>query len=471
LNSAIAIHRAMAKKRSNPASSSSSDEESESDNSEVSHDSSSDSYNNDSLFEDNDILIVAGTYDGVLAGWKNSNNEKELLKLRFAVKSHESSIRSLSLCKEESSSSISTLLSCGYDDTIQVYDVQTFTEMGEIKPVFNNQEKEEEESTTPLCSDAHSNTHALIGFQSGKLKLYELKKDWDLVHVLSGHKDHGVSCVSIHPTGTMALSGGIRDSRIVLWDLTKGKRAYVYKIPSSLCTTTCIHWSEDGMIFGYAFNSNIVIKDVNSGDFLLDTEVSSHINAFCFLQNGNYVVCACNDASLVVLSTSKLQNEIRGLVAIEPIVNQDDAITAAEERIKCLEHLHHNIVVMANSNGVVSVIDLTNALHMMMLDDDESVDEDIQAVDFLTSVRVGSGARITSLVVSCSPKIHQEEKEEVVESEESIDEKKEPEKTVVYQGRHKLLELDEDKINKARELVKKAKKRQEKKKLKSNDNS
>jgi len=457
----------MAKKRDNPASSSS-EEESNSDNSEISDDSSSeeDSYDDDNLFEDNDVLIVAGTYDGVLAGWKNSDNEKEPLKLRFAVKSHESSIRSLSLCHNPNENNPSTLLSCGYDDTIQVYNVQTFTEMGEIKPVFNNQDKEEEESTTPLCSDAHDNTHALIGFQSGKLKLYELKKDWDLVHVLSGHTDHGVSCVSIHPTGTMALSGGMRDSRIVLWDLTKGKRAYVYKIPSSLCTVTCIHWSSDGMIFGYAYNSNIVVKDVNSGDFLLDTEVSSQINAFCFLQDGNYVVCACNDASLVVLSTSKLQPEIRGLVAIEPIVHDDDAMTAAEERIKCLEHLHDNIVVMANSNGIVSVIDLTNTLHMMMLDDDDSVEEDIQAVEFLTSVRVGSGARITSLVVSCSPKIQEEEDDEKEEVKETVKETKEPEKTVVYQGRHKLLELDEEKINKARELVKKAKKRQEKKKQK-----
>ena len=390
-----------------------------------------------------------------------------------------------------------------------MYNVQTFTEMGEIKPVFNNDDdvtnttnknkkEEEEESTTPLCSDVYNNTHALIGFQSGKLKLYELKNkaDWDLVHVLSGHKEHGVSCVSIHPTGTMALSGGTRDSRIVLWDLTKGKRAYVYKLPSPMSTITCMHWSSDGLIFAYAYNSTIVVKDVNTGDFLLDTQVSSsQINAFCFLQNGNYVVCACNDASLIVLSTAKLQPGVRGLVAIEPISTQDDtdsdshddekskddndhAMTAAEERIKCLEHLHHNIVVIANSNGIVSVIDLTNALYMMMLDDDDSVEDDIQAVQFLTSVKVGTtGARITSLAVSCTPKNNiqhdiddsdsSSDNEEIIQDKKEIIPKiKNKEKTIVWQGKTKLLELDDDKIVKARELVKKAKKRQEKQKKK-----
>jgi hypothetical protein len=79
------------------------------------------------------------------------------------------------------------------------------------------------------------------------------------------------------------------------------------------------------------------------------------------------------------------------------------------DRLKFIRSLSSFYVVTANTGGVVSIIDLSGAVKMLLSDvttaekDMDQLndygDEEELAAEFLTSVRVGTGARITYIAV------------------------------------------------------------------------
>jgi len=466
------------------------------------------------------LIIVAGTYDGVLAGWDTSNehiqdeendiqkkhydidlkllrrkNDGKYLKLSFAMSAHEGSVRCLDVSgggvsnsssvsnqhddkkkkkKRQRSDSIDSsnqqqeeedvplpgsLLSGGYDETINVFNLQKHNQVGELKtpsdfgsplccafaPPSNNN------STT--TTTGVTTTHALVGLTSGKIILYK-KKDMSVQHILSGHDTHGVQCIAVHPTGKMALSGGRSDGKIILWDLMKGRLAFVIKLPKlkvaagrggkgggQLQTVNHIVWSDDGSRYAYCYGNKITARDVASSssgegggadDYLLDVEMPSRVNQLAFIggPEGIFLCAACDDGGLPVLEVGQLlldddedgegdnaaQNERRAIMAIEPV----DDIVAGDDRFKCIKSVEGGsgfLVVTANSGGIVSLMDLEGAARMMLTppsegiggsgsdsddesEDSEDEDDDIEAaVEILDSVRIGSGARITDLAV------------------------------------------------------------------------
>ena len=466
------------------------------------------------------LIIVAGTYDGVLAGWDTSSehiqeeendiskkhdidlkllrrkNDGKYLKLSFAMSAHEGSVRCLDVSgggisnnssssnqqndkkkKRQRSDSVDSsnqqeediiplpgsLLSGGYDETINVFNLQKHNQVGELKtpsdlgsplccafaPPSNSN------STTTTTTGVTTTTHALVGLTSGKIILYK-KKDMSVQHILSGHDTHGVQCIAVHPTGKMALSGGRSDGKIILWDLMKGRLAYVIKLPKlkvrggkggQLQTVNHIVWSDDGSRYAYCYGNKITARDVASSasggngedgagadDYLLDVAMPSRVNQLAFIggPEGIFLCAACDDGGLPVLEVGQLlldddkdgeennaaQNERRAIMAIEPV----DDIVAGDDRFKCIKSVEGGsgfLVVTANSGGIVSLMDLEGAARMMLTppsevmggsesdsDDDESEDhsededDDIEAaVEILDSVRIGSGARITDLAV------------------------------------------------------------------------
>ena len=185
------------------------------------------------------------------------------------------------------------------------------------------------------------------------------------------------------------------------------------------------------------------------------------------------------------------------------------------------------MVVTANSGGVVSLIDLEGAARMILSDDedkaegeggqtgggdssdedgdssDEDGEEDV-AAEFLESVRIGSGARITNLAVWSAASegdgiidgandmletadvldeekgsdveddsLSVQEEDESVGEEPSKKKKQKIELTSRISGeKSREIEMDAEALEKARSIIKKAKKKQKKakkKKSKSND--
>jgi len=511
------------------------------------------------------LVIVAGTYDGVVAGWdtkghvgkfdddeekstkpkKNQDlldmlqsasrvtDDTSYLKMNFAMAVHDGSVRCLSIASsaqqsgpggkldETSNPTPGALLSAGFDESLAIFSLVKRVQSGELKTPSN--------LGTPTCSDfappyTNSPTHALIGLSSGKIVIYR-RKDWSVEHVLPGHDEKGVTCISVHPSGKMALSGG-RDGKICLWDLMRGRLAFVNKIPSNQrgrkCTVNHIVWSDDGNRYAYCTHEgNITAREMESGQDLLDITLPSagRANQICFIggDEGLFLAAACNNGGLPVFAVGSIdENEEeegtrRALMAIEPV---EGVASAREDRLKCIRSVKGGsdyFVVTANSGGVISVIDLEGAARMMLSDpneesdnesqhsggdsdrsDDSADDEDDEefAAEILESVRIGSGARVTSIAVwsaydrnkDVDTDVFEEEidikedEEETSDSEESNEhpkERQQPSKkrknitTTVSLGREGEIEMDSKSLEKARALVSKAKKRQKRKAKKS----
>lgn len=226
-----------------------------------------------------------------------------------------------------------------------------------------------------------------------------------------------------------------------------------------------------------------------------------------------FLAAACNNGGLPVFAVGSVdENEEeegtrRALMAIEPV---EGVASAREDRFKCIRSVKGGsdyFVVTANSGGIISVIDLEGAARMMLTDPDDGSDNEIEniseesdtsdnsadeeddeefAAEILESVRIGSGARITSIAVWSSYNANkvgdtssvEEEIDikdvvggETSDSSESNKDSKEPQQlskkrksiTTVSLGREGEIEMDSDALEKARALVKKAKKRQKRK--------
>ena len=417
--------------------------------------------------------IAVGTYDGVLAGW---NYVDDSLRLLFATPVHGGSLRSLARTG-------ATLLSCGYDEILQTHDWnKQVTSSGQVRTPAD--------FGTPVCSAFCATTHCLVGFAGGKMVIYK-KRDWSVQHVLGGHEG-GVASIAAHPSGSLALSAGVSDGKLKLWDLTKGRLAYVNKIhPAHTNIQGRTHydpvvslvWSPSGDRYGFAYGSHITVRDVDTGKDLLDVELPCRVNQICFLEDGAYVAAAGNDGSLPVLAVDGETDEERpAILAIEPV----EGPVAGEERYKCIQSVEGTILATANSAGVVSLMDLKGAIHMIQSpseetpvhpssdeDDEDDGDEDSMdsenddekelAVEILDSVVLGSGARITCMVAAA---IETEKKEEatpeptskpVVEEDES-EEPQPADDPSRKRGRddHKIA-MDPEAVAKARALVAEAK--------------
>ena len=428
------------------------------------------------------IFIAAGTYDGVLAGYEWSQHSNKL-QLICAVPTHNGSVRDLTV-----TSPSNRLVSTGYDETLKLHDFSKHvTNTGEIRTPAD--------FGTPMsiqfAPPTNHPTHCLVGFGSslnpdhpgGKLVIYK-KRDWSIQHVLAGHEG-GISCMAVHPSGKLALTGGLSDGKLKVWDLEKGRLAYSTSVVKSVQSVvdgrkhyesiSSIVWRANHTdCYAFCHGNHTTVRDVDSGKDLLDVELPSRVNQICLLDvsEGLYVAAACNDGSLPVLAIEDdPSEERRAIMAIEPV----DGAIAKEERFKCIHAVRDALVAVAASSGVVSLYDLSGAIGMISAphgDDDSQADSDDEdkekprnesddeeeeelAVEILDSVPLGTGARITCLAAWSST-----EEDPSPVPQEPV--KAEPSNK--KQRRTKEVVMDSAAIEKARALVTKAKKIQKKKK-------
>eukprot|EP00979_Chaetoceros_neogracilis_P006323 scaffold1279_cov253-Chaetoceros_neogracile.AAC.4 len=504
------------------------------------------------------LMITAGTYDGVLAGWDTvqqtpkqnepqKNNQDLLqmlnsaspqddnayLKMNFAMAVHDGSVRCLSIASAANTDEATQelypsvpgiLLSAGYDESLAIFSLTKYAQAGELKTPSN--------LGTPSCSSyappgEPSPSHVLVGLTTGKIVIYK-RNDMSVQHILPGHDDKGVSCIAVHPSGKLALSGG-RDGKICLWDLMRGRMAFVNKIPNPSKgrkpTVNHIVWSNDGQRYAYCTHEgNIQAREMETGQTLLDIQMhpGGRANQICFIggDDGIFLAAGCNDGGLPVFAVGSVDEADeetgtrRAMMAIEPL---EGVATAGDERFKCIQSVGGGsgfLVVTANSGGIISVIDLEGAAQMMLSEgddedsdesdegsedsDQDSEDEDEEvAAEILESVRIGSGARITCISAwsySAEPVSDADEDfdEEIdvtmladndveIENDENEEEEEVPEEEVYSKRRKRKevpdrvdaeeIELDEEALEKARALIIQAKKRQKRKKKKAAKNA
>lgn len=482
------------------------------------------------------VVIVAGTYDGVLIGWdteeqgeeredvKDDDEVQVCLKMTFAFTAHEGSIRSICIanCKSNGNSAEQhqpgQVVSAGYlDESLVLLDLNKHQQVGEAKlPI---------ELGTPTCiafapADG-APTHALVGTSSGKIAVYSLidgddlyeqtnvakkrnknkmSNTWNIVHILSGHSGTststapGVSCIAIHPTGKLALSSGNRDSTICVWDLMKGRLAHIHKLsprsnssPNKVDISNLV-WSKDGIFFSFCHDSFIYVRHAITGRVYLDADLNegshSHkgkrVNDMCFLSPSAtwlFLALVCDDGSLPVFcidtrSSTSSSSVIHAIMAIHGI----DRVVVGTDRLKFIRSISSNFVVTANAGGVISIIDLSGAVKMLLSDitagkesdlDNDYGDEEELAAEFVTSVRVGTGARITHIAVWCPQSNTQQGDKAAVEQKLKQSTNKSSLKGLPLEEAGAAADDNSRELTiRARELVEQAKKRQRRNSLK-----
>jgi WD40 repeat protein len=415
------------------------------------------------------FIIACGTYDGVIAGWDSAmKNEKASMKkatkkshldysdsedddddednrttanaplqLTFAMPSHEGSVRSVSIQPPTSSSpSMSAIppqmVSAGYDEMIRVYSLAKRLELGESRTPPS--------AGTPTSSVYCGPNHLAIGTTEGKIIVYETKT-FNALHVMGGHTSN-VTTLCAHPDskGGLLLSCSSGDGTIRLWDMLKGRMAYVTKIHkptnsaktastagSTSATTASINdslsavkFSPSGSSYAYAHGKTLVIKDTLSGEILLSPPpMPSKINDLCYTGPvGDYVALALDDGSMPLFKIEEVDDSeigepvVRATMAVEPSLT---GVKSGELRMKKLEPLSGGsgyLVVSSNSAGEVTIWDLEACANGLMdeeegsedsLSDDEWAEDDeeeegTEAV-IMHKVKLGTGARIMCIAV------------------------------------------------------------------------
>ncbi|KAM3573468.1 hypothetical protein VYU27_004576 [Nannochloropsis oceanica] len=182
-------------------------------------------------------ICVAGTYDGGIVGWEVQRRTQDAtgpakpaaLKMTFAYTPHQGSVRSLAVPRGGAKAGL-LLVSGGMDEHIRMYDLRKRAEAGELL----------HHKGTITALGFVGSSHLLSGSEDGMVCIWRVY-DWSLLHILGGHKG-AVTAVALHPSGKLALSTG-RDRSLRLWDLVKGRCAYITKLE---VVAESVKWSEDG---------------------------------------------------------------------------------------------------------------------------------------------------------------------------------------------------------------------------------
>lgn len=115
-------------------------------------------------------------------------------------------------------------------------------------------------------------------------------KDFQVEKTLSKHSG-GVTCLSIHPSGKMALSVG-KDHKLITWNLIKGRSAYVTNVKE---VSDLVRWSPDGERYLVAFRGRVDVyrtdtAKVENAIRLDGTSGNGRANEIAFLDRDTAVV-------------------------------------------------------------------------------------------------------------------------------------------------------------------------------------
>jgi protein MAK11 len=269
----------------------------------------------------------------------------------------------------------------GEDEYIKLFNLKTRTERGEL---FQHKG-----SITALAF--YKSSHLLSASVDGTVCIWRTH-DWLCLHVLGGHKD-AVTCLALHPSGRMALSGS-KDRTLRLWNLVEGRCAYITK-PTfpKVAVIDRIEWSPSGSFYAMVAAGTLHLFDATQAG--KPTPISTHvqpkrINGGKFLSDSEFVFGG-DDMQLQVLSVST--------GAVLRRVQADDA----KARIKDISVVFRNateqtnpLVVSVSSSGSVNLWDLTK----------EDGDKDGSSSCLLATAAVpGSASRLTCMAVSTMTRV------------------------------------------------------------------
>jgi protein MAK11 len=157
-------------------------------------------------------------------------------------------------------------VNCSYF-SFRLYDVCKCSEIGSLL--------QHEGSITWLsfngdCMFSASDDSTILVWQTGT---------WKCLHKLIGHRGP-VSCVSVHPSGRLALSVG-RDHILRTWNLSTGFLVFRQKLKQA---AQLVEWSQSAQHYALAYRTTIDVHNVESGAVVSSIRAGHTITSFIFTQ-------------------------------------------------------------------------------------------------------------------------------------------------------------------------------------------
>ena len=209
------------------------------------------------------LVVGVVSYGGGLVGWVRDGVESEFEK-RFAVRHHIGPVRCIAAVARpevigrirrvgnsaaaqaaNNNAARAFMATGGQDETIQLYDLTRLKIIGNLHQ-HNNE-------VTALTFFRSKNL--LSGDADGIINVWRCY-DWQLLEGMTGHKGR-VNCISVHPTGAMALSCSA-DKTVKLWNLLKCRCASTMKFPDE--EKLVVNWSPSGTTYAILGRRDIEVS-------------------------------------------------------------------------------------------------------------------------------------------------------------------------------------------------------------------
>ncbi|XP_069701402.1 p21-activated protein kinase-interacting protein 1-like [Periplaneta americana] len=279
-----------------------------------------------------DLEIIVGTYEEFLLGYKiiaKGNNKCRLVQ-SFADHSHRASVRSVSAKGRY-------LASGSADETITLYDMKSRKETGTLV---------QHHGTVNCLSFSPNGSHLLSGSEDGSIAVFRTGS-WQVEKVFpKAHKGEAVTCISVHPSGKLALSVGT-DATLRTWNLVKGRQAYATNLGKNRTGNgrgiTSLLWSPDGSYYVIAIGTEVNVYDVATAGVIHTFQLKKKITCACFSQ-GTELVIGDEGGGLSFHSIPK-KKQLR-------------VIEAHENRVKCVTCSNigeEKFLISASSGGEIKL--------------------------------------------------------------------------------------------------------------------
>ncbi|XP_015930261.1 p21-activated protein kinase-interacting protein 1-like [Parasteatoda tepidariorum] len=299
--------------------------------------------------EDALMEIIVGTYEKFLVGYiLKMHDDKFSLTPSFATEAHLQCIKCVA-------SSNKYLVSGSTDETIQLFNMKTRKEIGAL--VHHN---------GSITSLEFIDSYLISSSEDATICIWSTN-NWQCVKTLGGHKK-SVNCISIHPSGKLALSVS-KDKTVRTWNLINGRSAYATNIKK---VAEIVKWTPDGSQFVVACNNALDIYSVGDAAVRLTINFETKICDFTFIKDDIIAVGGENESiHFYDLNSGNLCHTI-------------NAHTNRIKALKCVSAIDEKFLVSASSNGCIRVWHIT---------------EDKESLRLRKIAKAQTGNRLTSMTV------------------------------------------------------------------------
>ncbi|CAI9102805.1 OLC1v1001150C1 [Oldenlandia corymbosa var. corymbosa] len=288
------------------------------------------------------MSLVAGSYERFIWGFKlksQKHSESFSLTPLFSFPSHLSPIKCAAVAG-------SAAVTGGSDDTIKIYDLSTYSEIGSLHHTSSITSLS---FFTPTSSPISLPRNLIAAAEDGAVIIYDADPFVHLKTVKNVHKK-GVNDISIHPSGRLALSVG-RDECLAMVNLVRGRRSFCCRLGKE---ASIVRFSDGGDKFFMVVDDKISVHE--SEDAKIFCELDSKKRVLCAASGSNGILfTGGEDRSIIAWDTNsgKVAYSIEDAhsARVKGIVVLSESDGGAYKNSPC-------IVASASSDGVIRVWDV-----------------------------------------------------------------------------------------------------------------